>query len=165
MNFINSKSFQRNDPKAFELRKIGFRANFRILFFVLALANVTILAFNCFPLFEDKKKFMVPLYFPIDFHEQNNLYYGVYVCMMFCSWVSGSGMCTGLLFASSLIGFLSNEFRILGAAYDKIFREMDDMDEKSEEYLEIVHAKLRENAIQHSLLLELVLHFCKYLFF
>lgn len=156
MSFINSKTFMRNDPTAFEIRKTGFRSNFRILITVLTLANFTILAFNSFPFFEDKKKFMVPLYFPINFHERYNVYYGIYLCMMFCSWTSGSGMCTGLLFASSLIGFLSNEFRVLGAAYDKIFQDMKDSDEKSDEYLDKVYTKLKENAVQHCLLLEFV---------
>ena len=154
MNFINTKTFLKEDAEAMKLRKMSFRENLRLLFSVLFLANLTISAFNCFPYFENKRKFVVPIYLPIDFHVHYYVYYGVYLCMIFCSWTAGCTMSFGCMFMSSLFGFLSSEFRVLGLSYDKAFKEMESIENHTEEFLETILEKLRANTIRHCSLLE-----------
>ena len=87
----------------------------------------------------------LPAYVPIDFFEHYLLYGLFYTFVMFACWISALISPVGCLLFSSLIGFLSNEFKILGVSYKEIF----DGDLTTTE----VRGKLKRNIIHHQDLL------------
>lgn len=147
MTFVNARALEKENVNYNELRRKSFQLNIKLIAFLFGFANLTLLAFYIFPLVENKRKMPLPAYVPIDFYEHFLMYTITYVFVMFACWISALISPIGCLFFSSIIGFLSNEFKILGISYKEIFNK--DLSSKQ------VCGKLRRNIIHHQELLRI----------
>lgn len=119
--FINKRTLENESFN--ELRRKSYQFNLKLIVVMLIFVNMAILAFYIFPLIENKRKMPLPAYVPIDFYEHGRIYVLFYIFIMFACWLSSLVTPFGCLFFSSIIGFLSNEFKILGFSYDEALKE------------------------------------------
>ena len=149
MSFINLRSFQRDNPEYFEIRKECYKSNFRLIrkfmtfiyfaFFCAALAPVVA--------YQNSREMGSSVHIPTDL----TLYpKAAYPWIIFLSWSCVSSALLGpnsCMFFGSLIGFLNNEFKILGISYSKIF--MDVKHEIDDEAFFDIKRKLKANINYH----------------
>lgn len=147
MQFINGREFEKENRDAFETRRKSFIENFKLIFGLQSVGNLTLIAYNSFPLFKQDWAFQGPVYFGVDYDAYPWAFYLFYVFVLYASWISSLLSPNGCLFWSSLIGFLSNEYKILGASYKNIFEDDQTIVETEE--------KLRRNVVYHTRLNQL----------
>ena len=147
IDFINSREFQKENQNFFECRRAGYEKNLKIFLFMLIFGHFCLATFYVYPLVEQKNKFMLSIYIPIDFEKHQIIYYFCNVFVGYASWLSAMLEVTGCLFLSSLIGFLSIEFKILGMAFEDVLQQVDE--QNNELYLMKIENQLKENVRQY----------------
>ena len=147
IDFINSREFQKENTEYFKCRKVCYIKNLKIILFTLMVGHLCHASFYVFPLVEQNNKFQLSIYFPINFDEHQIIYYFCNVFVGYASWLNAMLEVSGCLFLSSLIGFLSNEFKILGMAFEEVLQEVDEQND--EFFLKKVEYQLKLNVRQH----------------
>ena len=147
IDFINSREFQKKNPKVFECRKARYEKNLKIILFMLIIGHFCLATFYVFPLIEQNNKFQLSIYFPIDFDEHQIIYYICNVFVAYASWLSAMLENNGCLLLSSLISFLSNEFKILGMAFEDVLQQIDEQND--ELHLKKIENQLKENVLHY----------------
>lgn len=142
MSFINGREFKNQNSQVFEIRKKSFIENFKIIVGLQGVGHLTILAFNLFPLFMRGWVFQGPVYFGVDYDVYPWAYYSLYLFVFYASWISSVLSPNGCLYWSSLIGYLSNEYKILGLSYKEVFED--------DQTIEEIEEKLRRNVAYHT---------------
>lgn len=134
MAFINSR--KRRDSKAAfdDMRRQKFQHNLMLMIALHCLGYLIVLAFYTFPLIDfalgQSIRFPQPLYVPFDFAAHSWVWYSaMYVFVCFATHNSGVLVITTCLFLNSLIEYLSNEFKILGASFEQVMNNEDVLDE------------------------------------
>ena len=94
---------------------------------------------------------MIPpsIYIPFEVELYPGAFYPVFVFLLwacFASAVLGPNSC---LFFGSLIGFLSNEFKILGISYGETFKDIYEVENVSDEILDKIKQGIKKNIKYH----------------
>lgn len=147
MYFINSRVYKQENSTYSALRTENYKSNLRSITPFICFGLVTSFVFNLAPLIEGKRKFVMMLYYPwVDFQTNDVAYYTVYCISAF---ISGSLFIISCTFKFTLLQFLSQEFHILGMAYERILIR----ENREEQSLDRIHEELKENVAHHQLLM------------
>lgn len=88
INFINRREFHKDNPDYFKCRKDSYEKNLKIILFMQISGHFCLATFYVFPLIEQKNKFQLSIYFPIDFEAHQIIYYFCNVFVGYASWLS-----------------------------------------------------------------------------
>lgn len=87
-------------------------------------------------------QFQGPVYYGVNYDIYPWAYYILFFSTTFSSWMSSILSPNGCLLWSSLISFLSNEYKILGMSYNEIF--------EGDQTIQEMEYKLRKNVSHHA---------------
>ena len=145
MSLINSRSFE--DVEYFETRKECYKSNFKLirnfmLFFYSAF-TVSILG----PLVAHE---MPPsFYVPFDVELYPRAFYPWFFFLIWSCFASAVLSPNSCMFFGSMIGFLSNEFKILGMSYGETFKDLHEVKDVSDDILVEIKKRFKNNINYH----------------
>lgn len=140
MDFLNSRDFQKENP----LRRRKYRQGVILALLLVVVGNISMLSFCLFPLIEQKNGTPQPMHFPVDIEKHREIYWIMYLFCCCSIYISSIALTTSCLQLNNIMAFLSNEFRILGNAYECVF---DEVSKDEDAMLDQVVSRFRENAI------------------
>ena len=130
MSFINSRSFE--DTEYFEIRKECYKSNFRVIRNFMSFIYLVFCFTFSTPLVAHE---MPPsLYIPFNVELYPEAYYPCFALLILSCVSSAVLIPNSCMFLGSLIGFLSNEFKILGLSYDETFKDLNEGNEVQKKY-------------------------------
>lgn len=150
MKFINSRSFENDNETCNQLRKKAFERNRDIVFGFICFGLSALFMFEFFPLFQPKKVFTVPVYFPLDFDKHYQIYYLFYLLIVLAAVPSVLLAGLGCIFMCSVMHYLSVEFKILGMSFEDALNQFDDQFQN----IDKTQTKVTNNIKHHIILLE-----------
>ena len=145
MKVINSRSFK--DSEYFEIRKECYKSNFKL---IRNFMSLTYFAFCCATLGPLLTHEIPPsLYVPIDLELHPGAYYPWFFFLMWSCFSSAVLNPNSCMFFGSMIGFLSNEFKILGISYGETFKDLHEVKDVSDDVLVKIKETFKKNINYH----------------
>ena len=93
------------------------------------------------------------LYIPFNLELYPGAYYPWFALMNYSCFASAVLSPNSCMFLGSLIGYLSNEFKILGLSYGETFKDLNEINEVSDEVLVRIKERFKKNIDYHAQLL------------
>lgn len=128
MAFIEKDSFETENDDFRVLRKRNFAMNFNFIIGVSILSNVTGLSMSL------GGSFFVKIYIPLVFKSSLWMYAPTWIIVSWVVTVFGNMASNGSLILSSMMTYISNEFKIVGMMFEKSLKKLENTNELDDDF-------------------------------
>lgn len=145
--FLNANSFRPNEPYNSQLRleMVKYCKKFTIV--SLTVANMCILLWYIFPLYENQKLFPTPIYIPFNYE---SVYYFLYVLVCISVHFSAINIVVGSCTLCSFMPLLNAELMILCRVSETIMSDFQFVEGDEQRTYKMLQRNIKEIAVRHN---------------